>query len=324
MKFLTLAASAGLLATVSAKNILLTNDDGWAATNIRALYRDLTAAGYSVVTVAPAQQYSGNGGRFIVPSQNTLEKDALFSYPVQGSPSWGYEENDMNMWYFNGSPSACVAMGLDYVLPNYFDNMTIDLVIGGPNEGNNLGERDFALSGTVGAVYYATERGYPAIAVSGANSNNSFFKDNLNDDPEAAANINSQTTVKFVNALFESEVEGEPLLPIATALNINIPVAGTDMNSDCFEPTFRHTRLTGSNSKVYTVYFNETSELIAMNIGNSEAVKNCIAGDCDLPDEFTIIGNKQCEATVAAFTIDYDLSTDITNQVVELFKPLLS
>ncbi|OUM52055.1 hypothetical protein BVG19_g1208 [[Candida] boidinii] len=324
MKFSTLAVSAGLLLTASAKNILLTNDDGWYATNIRALYRDLTAAGYNVVTVAPAQQYSGNGGRFIVPSQNTLETDYLFSYPGKGSPAWGYEENDMNMWYFNGSPAACVAMGLDYVLPNYFDNMTVDLVIGGPNEGNNLGERDFALSGTIGAVYYATERGLPAIAVSGANSNNSFFKDNLNDDPHAAANINSQSTVKFVDALFESQVEGEPLLPIATALNINIPVAGTDMKSDCFEPTFRHTRLTGSDAKVYTVFFNQTSELITMNIGDSEAVKNCIAGDCDLPGEFTIIGNKQCEATVSAFTIDYDLSADITAQVVELFKPILS
>ncbi|GMF02371.1 unnamed protein product [[Candida] boidinii] len=164
MKFSTLAVSACLLVTASAKNILLTNDDGWYATNIRALYRDLTAAGYNVVTVAPAQQYSGNGGRFIVPSQNTLETDYLFSYPGKGSPAWGYEENDMNMWYFNGSPAACVAMGLDYVLPNYFDNMTVDLVIGGPNEGNNLGERDFALSGTIGAVYYATERGLPAIA----------------------------------------------------------------------------------------------------------------------------------------------------------------
>ncbi|KAH3683366.1 hypothetical protein WICPIJ_005663, partial [Wickerhamomyces pijperi] len=58
-----------------------------------------------------------------------------------------------------------------------------------------LGERDFVISGTEGSAYYAVERGYPAIAFSGANGNNSFFKDNLDTDPNHAPNIYSKKSV---------------------------------------------------------------------------------------------------------------------------------
>jgi 5'/3'-nucleotidase SurE len=44
-----------------AANIVLTNDDGWAEINIRALYNSLTAAGNSVLISAPAVDKSGSG-----------------------------------------------------------------------------------------------------------------------------------------------------------------------------------------------------------------------------------------------------------------------
>lgn len=59
-----------LAQVILAKNILLTNDDSWVSTNIRATYRELTQAGHNVVLVAPVSQRSGFGGKFDVPSGN--------------------------------------------------------------------------------------------------------------------------------------------------------------------------------------------------------------------------------------------------------------
>lgn len=47
--------------TTTASNIVLSNDDGWAEINIRALYNALTAAGDSVLLSAPAENESGTG-----------------------------------------------------------------------------------------------------------------------------------------------------------------------------------------------------------------------------------------------------------------------
>src|SRR3546814_6370856 len=50
-------------------NIVLSNDDGFEAANIRALYTELKAAGHDVVLSGPAQNNSGKGGAldFLVP-----------------------------------------------------------------------------------------------------------------------------------------------------------------------------------------------------------------------------------------------------------------
>ena len=42
-------------------NVVLSNDDGWAEINIRSFYNALTAAQYSVVLSAPADNKSGTG-----------------------------------------------------------------------------------------------------------------------------------------------------------------------------------------------------------------------------------------------------------------------
>ncbi|KAG7926760.1 hypothetical protein KL925_003045 [Ogataea polymorpha] len=323
MQFTSLFVLATSLVAASAQNILLTNDDGWAATNIRAFYRDLKASGHNVVMVAPARQYSGNGGRFITPTTSTLTAAAVFEYPPAGSPAWGHEEDDPNVWYFDGSPAACVAFGLDYVVPKYFNNMTVDVVVGGPNEGNNLGERDFVISGTIGATYYATERGYPAIAFSGANSNNSFFKDNLDEDPDHAPNIYSKYAIQVLEALVKGHGDGDRLLPESYALNVNFPAAGSDINASCRELTFRHTRFTGSKSLAYKVEYDHTAENMKQTTLATSAVQNCAAGDCELPDEFTIINNGNCEATISVFAIDLDAGEQLTEQTLSLFESVL-
>ncbi|KAG7829086.1 hypothetical protein KL920_002879 [Ogataea angusta] len=322
MKFISLFAIATSLAAVSAKNILLTNDDGWAATNIRAFYRDLKAAGHNVVMVAPAVQMSGNGGKFQLAASNTLETDAEFGYPPAGSPSWGHEEDDLNVWYYNGTPAACVGVALDYILPTYFNNMTVDVVLGGPNEGTNLGERDFVLSGTIGAAYYATERGYSAIAFSGANSNNSFFKDTLDDDPNHSANIYSKKSVELLDALFEKQGNNERLFPLSTGLNVNYPKAGSDVGSDCLDPVFYHSRQTGPNYFVYSAKVNEETNLVEYISSYDNVLDVCAAGDCSLPAEFEII--KNCASSITVFSLDPDSKKKVTDDVIAKFDSILS
>lgn len=46
--------------TVEAARIVMSNDDGWAAKNIRVFYDTLTAAGQDAVISAPAENKSGS------------------------------------------------------------------------------------------------------------------------------------------------------------------------------------------------------------------------------------------------------------------------
>jgi 5'/3'-nucleotidase SurE len=57
----SILAALSLLAPTHAINIISSNDDGWAKANIRALFQSLTAAGYSVVVSAPAEDQSATG-----------------------------------------------------------------------------------------------------------------------------------------------------------------------------------------------------------------------------------------------------------------------
>ena len=49
--------------------------------------------------------------------------------------------------------------GIDVLAPQKFGSASIDLVVSGPNEGQNNGPFVFTLSGTVGATYVSVERG---------------------------------------------------------------------------------------------------------------------------------------------------------------------
>ena len=59
MRCLTVALP--LIAAANAANIVLTNDDGWAETNIRTTFKTLSAAGHNVILSGPAENQSGRG-----------------------------------------------------------------------------------------------------------------------------------------------------------------------------------------------------------------------------------------------------------------------
>lgn len=70
----------------------------------------------------------------------------------------GSDPHDSHIWYYNGTPAACVFVALDYVLPRYGDFKVPDLVVTGPNYGTNLGPFVWTLSGTAGAAYVSPKK----------------------------------------------------------------------------------------------------------------------------------------------------------------------
>ena len=79
--------------------ILLGNDDGFGAANIRAFYDSLKASGHDVILVAPVVDNSGQGGRSSFTTYSTLQTPSEFNLVQAGAPSIGSDINDNHIWY---------------------------------------------------------------------------------------------------------------------------------------------------------------------------------------------------------------------------------
>lgn len=137
----------------------------WATANIRSMYNSLSASGHHVLLVAPPNQPSGVGGTFVLPVNKSLYKAADFNYIPKGAPSWGHEPNNSMIWYLDGSPSACAIYAEDVLAPKYLPGGKVDLLVAGPNEGDNQGSAGFPQSGTIGAAYTSINKGIPGIEI---------------------------------------------------------------------------------------------------------------------------------------------------------------
>jgi len=227
----------------------------------------------------------------------------------KGAPSVGTDPNDSHIWYFNGTPSSCVQVALDYVLPRYTNLTTFDLVLSGPNYGWNLGPFLYTLAGTLGATYTAVERGIPAIGISGGYSVQTPYYD-VNMTTKAGlkdpATIMAQLSANLAQQLI-SNVAGQGggrLLPLGYGMNVNIPFITSFTNNSCVNPPFIQTRLTGDADVDYAAY-NETTGLFSYQNLVEPGTNQCINGDCSLPGETTIL-NAGCQSAVSVFTVDYD------------------
>ena len=117
--------------------------------------------------------------------------------------------------YVSGTPVMALLYGLDVVGQKRWGRGP-DLVLSGPNEGQNAGAIILS-SGTVSNAQYAAVRGIPAIALSaGANS----AGDQTLDNPVSAAA--AKRSVELIAAL-EKLAGDKPLLPTGIALNVNFP-----------------------------------------------------------------------------------------------------
>jgi 5'-nucleotidase len=122
-------------------NILISNDDGYQAPGIVALYEALKDLG-RVEVVAPEQN-------------NSAKSNALTLH----SPLYVHQAAN-GFRYVNGTPADCVHIALTGLL-----DYRPDLVVAGINNGANMGD-DTLYSGTVGAAMEGYLMGIPAIAFS--------------------------------------------------------------------------------------------------------------------------------------------------------------
>ena len=121
--------------------ILLSNDDGYRAPGIVALYQAIKDLG-EVEVVAPEHN-------------NSAKSNALTLH----SPLYVHQAAD-GFRYVNGTPADCVHVALTGLL-----GYRPDLVVSGINNGANMGD-DTIYSGTVGAAMEGYLFGIPAIAFS--------------------------------------------------------------------------------------------------------------------------------------------------------------
>ncbi|KAF2842258.1 acid phosphatase [Patellaria atrata CBS 101060] len=286
-----------LTETTSAINILLNNDDGFASANLRELYRYMKQQGHNVWIVAPSNQQSGQGGRSSFTSSRNLTRPSDYDIIPKGAPSVGPDPEDPHIWYYDGTPAACGFVGLDYVLPRFGDFEVPDLILTGPNFGNNLGPFLFTLSGTLGAAYTAVERSVPAIAFSGSNGGQSY-KDLT--DEENPASWTAKVAAKIAQQFINATEPGNRILPLGYGVSVNIP----PLTSSYHDPPIVLTRITGG-ARVDAAVYNEEKGTFEYGSGpNVDGANQCINGDCNLPGESIVVGDDK--VSVSVFTVDYD------------------
>ncbi|KAH9857786.1 5'/3'-nucleotidase sure [Lenzites betulinus] len=299
-----------LLSCSSALNVLLTNDDSWASANIRAAYTALKADGHDVLLVGPAVQQSGKGGTFVLPTTNITAPGGEFGSIPVGAPFFGQDSQNADFFYFNGTPSASVVFGIDIIAPKHFGSSPIDLVVSGPNEGQNNGPFLYTLSGTIGATYTAVERGIPAIAFSAGNSTHRSFTTNTGDASDPA-NLAAQVVADLVRALSDNvNVTQERLLPFGVGLTVNIPTFGP--GSNCTAPPFTLTRMTGG-AVVNQITLNPTTGFPVTNDLEARGINANINGVREDPGETPT--SAQCETAVSIFSVDYDAPEHIARPI---------
>lgn len=167
--------------------ILISNDDGYQAPGIVALYEALKGlAEVEVEVVAPEHN-------------NSAKSNALTLH----SPLYVHTAPN-GFRYVNGTPADCVHIALTGLL-----GYRPDLVVSGINNGANMGD-DTIYSGTVGAAMEGYLFGIPAIAFSQTEKGWTHL--------DAAASKASQLVAQLLPSLGEAAQRATPWL-----LNVNIP-----------------------------------------------------------------------------------------------------
>lgn len=165
--------------------ILISNDDGFQAPGIVALYEALKDLA-DVEVVAPEHN-------------NSAKSNALTLH----SPLYVHTASN-GFRYVNGTPADCVHIALTGLL-----GYRPDLVVSGINNGANMGD-DTIYSGTVGAAMEGYLFGIPAIAFSQTEKGWAHL--------DAAALKAAELVQRLMPSLPDAAQRGEPWL-----LNVNVP-----------------------------------------------------------------------------------------------------
>ena len=164
--------------------ILVSNDDGYQAPGIIALFEALKDLG-QVEVVAPEHN-------------NSAKSNAL----TLNSPLYVHKASN-GFRYINGTPADCVHIALTGLL-----GYKPDLVVSGINNGANMGD-DTIYSGTVGAAMEGYLMGIPAIAFSQVDKGWVYIED--------AAGRARALVLEFMQA------QHKPPFTNPWLMNVNIP-----------------------------------------------------------------------------------------------------
>lgn len=190
--------------------ILVTNDDGVHSPGLISLFDVMKNLGDAYV-IAPDRERSA------VSHALTMHR------PLR------VEELRDHVYQINGTPTDCVAVGVNKILPE-----RPAFVVSGINKGANLGD-DITYSGTVSAAIESTIMGIPAFAVSLA-----IQKQTKPIHFETASNI----ALEIGKYILDSS------LPYDTLLNVNVP--------DVHAPGIKGIKLTRQGKRVYNDSIQET------------------------------------------------------------------
>ena len=196
------------------KIILVTNDDGVRSPGIKALWKAMRAVGEAYM-VGPDRERSAVGHSL------TMHR------PLK------VERLGPKAWSINGTPTDCVAIGIEKLLPR-----RPDLIVAGINRGGNLGD-DITYSGTVSAAVEGTIMGIESLAFSLALEQKG--PPGTKPDWETAARL-ARRTARFVL---------ENGLPYDTLLNVNIP--------DAPEGGIKGVRFTRQSKRIYQGAIHESN-----------------------------------------------------------------
>ncbi|MBE0426458.1 MAG: 5'/3'-nucleotidase SurE [Nitrospirae bacterium] len=164
--------------------ILVTNDDGINSQGLISLYNSMKNLGEACI-VAPDRERSAVSHSLTMHRPLRVEKLGEQVYSI------------------NGTPTDCVAIGVNKILPE-----KPAFVVSGINKGANLGD-DITYSGTVSAAIESTIMGIPAFAVS------LVIKKKL--ESPLYFDTASRIAVEIGKYILKNS------LPYDTLLNINVP-----------------------------------------------------------------------------------------------------
>lgn len=164
--------------------ILVTNDDGINSSGLISLYNSMKKLGDAYI-VAPDRERSA------VSHSLTMHR------PLK------VEQVNHRIYSINGTPTDCVAIGVNKILPD-----KPAFIVSGINKGANLGD-DITYSGTVSAAIESTIMGIPAFAISlviKKKSESPLFFD-----------IAAKIAIEIGKYILKNS------LPYDTLLNVNVP-----------------------------------------------------------------------------------------------------
>lgn len=124
------------------KLILLTNDDGYAAEGVNALYKALSRS-HTVYQITPDREQSASSHSLTLNRPLRLHRIDKYRYTT------------------DGTPTDCVMLGIHSI----FKEKRPDLIISGINHGGNMGD-DVTYSGTIAAAIEGAILRVPSLAVS--------------------------------------------------------------------------------------------------------------------------------------------------------------